>query len=57
MGTPASSKYARIPSQIVTTLGPAATAPTLTPALAISPSSVRLCLPLLDRWAWNQVRG
>ncbi len=40
IGAPASSKYARIPSQIVAALGPAATAPTRTALVVITPSSV-----------------
>ncbi len=39
MGTPASAKYARIPSQIVAPLGPAANAPTRTAAFVIALSS------------------
>ena len=39
MGTPASAKYARIPSQMVAPLGPAATAPTRTAAFVIALSS------------------
>src|SRR2546425_6125736 len=40
IGTPASSKYARIPSQMVATLGPAATAPTRTTVFVITLPSV-----------------
>src|SRR5438093_6940738 len=40
IGTPASSKYPRIPSQMVATLGPAATAPTRTTVFVVTLPSV-----------------